>query len=101
MSTQLDQNKDSYAGITREFVRKVLQIHYAALPPQAIDIARQVTLDGLGVTLAGATEPLGIGRITTEYVRLSGGAPQASVIAGGFKTSMAEAAYANGTLGHA
>jgi aconitate decarboxylase len=30
-----------------------------------------------------------------------GGAPQASVVAGGFKTSMTGAAYANGTMAHA
>src|SRR4026209_1063663 len=32
---------------------------------------------------------------------MRGGMPQASVIAGGFKTSIANAAYANGTMGHA
>src|SRR6185295_5519272 len=71
------------------------------LPPEAIDMAKQVTLDGLAVMLAGATEPLGVGRISTQYVREMGGAPHASVIAGGFKTSMQNAAYANGTLAHA
>ena len=62
---------------------------------------KQVTLDGLAVTLAGATEPLGLGRIATDYTREMGGNPQASVIAGGFKTSMPNAAYANGTMAHA
>src|SRR5688572_238569 len=64
-------------------------------------MARQVTLDGLAVILAGSTEPLGVGRISIEYAREMGGAPQASVIAGGFKTSMLNAAYANGTMAHA
>src|SRR5688572_11151025 len=64
-------------------------------------MARQVTLDGLAVILAGSTEPLGVGRISIEYAREMGGAPQASVIAGGFKTSMINAAYANGTIAHA
>jgi hypothetical protein len=54
--------------LTEKFVELVLDIRYDALPPQAIDIAKQVTLDGLAVTLAGATEPLGVGRISTEYV---------------------------------
>src|SRR4051794_7906906 len=87
--------------LTEKFVELVLDIRYDALPPQAIEIAKQVTLDGLAVTLAGATEPLGVGRISTEYVRFMGGAPQASVVAGGFKTSLANAAYANGTMAHA
>ena len=51
--------------------------------------------------LAGSTEPLGVGRISIDYVKAMGGAPQASVVAGGFKTSMPNAAYANGTMAHA
>jgi aconitate decarboxylase len=87
--------------LTRDFAEKLLAIDYRTLPPEAVDMARQVMLDGLGVMVAGAGEPLGLGRITVDYVRDMGGAPQASVIAGGFKTSMQSAAYANGTLAHA
>jgi aconitate decarboxylase len=87
--------------ITGQFVESLLAIRYDALPRAAIDIAKQVALDGLAVTLAGATEPLGVGRISIEYVKSMGGAPQASVVAGGFKTSMTGAAYANGTMAHA
>lgn len=86
---------------TEEFVDRVLAVSYGSLPAQAIDVARQVTLDGLAVMLAGATEPLGVGRLVTEYVRETGGAPQATVIAAGFKSSMVNAAYANGTMAHA
>lgn len=87
--------------LTEQFVDCVLALHYRDLPVSAIDMAKQVTLDGLAVMLAGATEPLGVGRISTEYVKSMGGAPQASVVAGGFKTSMQSAAYANGTMAHA
>src|SRR5919106_1154988 len=87
--------------ITEQFAERVLAIRYDTLPQAAIDIAKQVTLDGLAVTLAGSTEPLGVGRISIEYVKLMGGAPQATVIAGGFRTSMQNAAYANGTMAHA
>ncbi|HEV7804054.1 MAG TPA: MmgE/PrpD family protein [Burkholderiales bacterium] len=87
--------------ITTQLVDRILALRYDALPQQAIEIARQVTLDGLAVMLAGSTEPLGVGRISIEYVKAMGGAPQASVIAGGFKTSMPNAAYANGTMAHA
>src|SRR5688500_15386908 len=87
--------------LTEQFVDKLLALRYESLPPQAIKVAKEVTLDGLAVTLAGATEPLGVGRISTEYVKSLGGAPQASVIAGGFKTSLTNAAYANGTMAHA
>jgi len=87
--------------ITETLVEKVLALDYVSLPPAAIDMARQVTLDGIAVILAGSTEPLGVGRISIAYARETGGNPQASVITGGFKTSMANAAYANGTMAHA
>jgi aconitate decarboxylase len=92
---------DGNATLTEKFIDRVRGLGYASLPAAAIDVAKQVALDGLAVMLAGATEPLGVGRISTEYVKAMGGAPQASVIAGGFKTSMVNAAYANGTMAHA
>jgi aconitate decarboxylase len=89
------------ASITEQFIDHVLAVDYDSLPQAAIDMAREVTLDGIAVILAGSTEPLGVGRISIAYVREMGGAPQASVITGGFKTSMINAAYANGTMAHA
>src|SRR5262245_12331012 len=87
--------------LTERLVEHVLAVRYETLPAAAIEMAKQVTLDGFAVILAGATEPIGVGRISIEYVREMGGAPQASVIAGGFKTSMTNAAYVNGTMAHA
>jgi aconitate decarboxylase len=89
------------ATLTGRFVDCILSVRYDRLPAEVIDISKQVVLDGLAVTLAGATEPLGIGRIATEYVKEQGGAPEASVIAGGFKTSATNAAFANGCMAHA
>jgi len=89
------------ATLTDRFVACILSVEYDSLPPEVIDISKQVVLDGLAVTLAGSTEPLGIGRIATEYVKEQGGAPEASVIAGGFKTSATNAAFANGCMAHA
>ncbi|MEO7727043.1 MAG: MmgE/PrpD family protein [Burkholderiales bacterium] len=89
------------ATITAALVEKILALDYASLPPEAIDMAKAVTLDGFAVMLAGADEPLGVGRISIAYVREMGGAPQSTVLAGGFKTSMLNAAYANGTMAHA
>jgi 2-methylcitrate dehydratase PrpD len=88
-------------SITDRFADRVLGVSFTRLPSEAIEIARQVTLDGIAVILAGSAEPLGVGRIVTDHVRQSGGNPEASVIAGGFKTSMANAAFANGTMAHA
>lgn len=86
---------------TEALIDKVLCVRFSLLPPQAINIAKQVVLDGLAVMLAGSTEPLGVGRIAIEYVKEMGGAAQSSVISGGFKTSMLNAAFANGTMAHA
>ncbi len=87
--------------LTGQFVDCILGVRYDELPAEVIDLSRQVVLDGLAVTLAGATEPLGIGRISTAYVRELGGTPEATVVGGGFKTSVANAAFANGCMAHA
>ena len=87
--------------LTGILIDKVIAVSYASLPQRAVEMAKHVTLDGLAVMLAGSTEPLGVGRISIQYVKEMGGAPQATVIAGGFKTSMLNAAYANGTMAHA
>ena len=87
--------------ITDELVSKIRGFDFDDLPPEAVDTARHVFLDGVAVILAGATEPLGLGIIIRDYAREMAGAPQASVIAGGFRTTMTEAAFANGTMAHA
>ena len=89
------------ASATETLVRNLLAIDYDALPAAVIETARQVAVDGLACALAGSAEARGAGRICIEYVREMGGAAQASVIGGGFKTSMQNAAYANGTMMHA
>ncbi|HEY4162891.1 MAG TPA: MmgE/PrpD family protein [Dongiaceae bacterium] len=86
---------------TGHFVDCILKIRYEDLPPAAIEVSKQVMLDGLGVTVAGADEPSGIGRIAKQYAQDMGGAPESTVITGGFKTSMSMAAFVNGTLNHA
>jgi aconitate decarboxylase len=87
--------------LTGRLVDCILGVRFDDLPPAAVEVARHVTLDGIAVMLAGSAEPLGVGRIITAYVRETGGCPEATVIAGGFRTSMANAAFANGTMAHA
>jgi len=88
-------------SLTERFVDCVLGVRYADLPESLLALSRDIVLDGLAVTLAGATEPMGLGRMVIDYTREMGGNPQASVIAGSFKTSMPAAAFANGTMAHA
>ena len=98
----MSANPHQSAGpdITAAFVDKVRAICWDSLPHAAVEVARQAMLDTLAVTLAGARETSGVARISMAYARETGGAPCASVIAGGFKTSMQNAAYVNGTLAH-
>jgi 2-methylcitrate dehydratase PrpD len=86
--------------ITERLANAILGVRFDHLPSAAIDMAKAVALDGVAVTLAGATEPLGLGRIVTVYVRQLGGTPEATVLAGGFQTAMPNAAFANGTMAH-
>jgi 2-methylcitrate dehydratase PrpD len=71
----------------------------AAISEGALGLARTAFIDVMATTLAGAAEP--VGREVTAWVRAAGGALAATVVAGGFKTSTAQAALANGTMGHA
>jgi len=88
-------------SLTARLAKLIVDVRFDELPPQVIEIARQVCLDGLAVMIAGLREPEGLGRITLDYVRAQGGAAQSTAIGGGFRTSAQNAAYVNGTLGHA
>jgi aconitate decarboxylase len=87
--------------VTERLVEQIRSLRFDRLPPAAIQTSRDVFVDGVGVILAGVTEPLGLGHIIIDYARGMAGSPQASVIGGGYKTSMTEAAFVNGTLAHA
>ncbi len=86
-------------GATEELARFVVETETGAIPAEALERAKEAFLDGLGVTIAGAREAAG--RIITDYVKGLGAAPEAGVVGSGFKTSLPEAALANGTLAHA
>jgi aconitate decarboxylase len=88
-------------SVTRELAEIIVGTTYKSIPAEVLRVAGEVCLDGLGVIVAGSREPTGIGRITTDYARSLGGAPQSTVIAGGFQTAAPNAAYANGTMCHA
>lgn len=88
-------------SLTSRFVRILQEITPDSIPDEAHEVARQACLDGFAVMLAGSTEPLGVGRLVTEWVVECAGAPQASVIASGVKVPTYAAAFANGTMAHA
>ena len=76
-----------------------LKQNYEDFPERALQVAREATLDCIGVTLAGAVEPAG--QIGAKWAKASAGAPQSTVWGHGFKTSADHAALVNGTAAHA
>ncbi|MBI4188266.1 MAG: MmgE/PrpD family protein [Chloroflexi bacterium] len=86
------------AMFTEEIVKFITGISYEQLPLAVIDASKMAILDCLGVTLASAEEASA--KIISQYVKETG-RPEAGVIGKGFKTSADQAAWANGTQGHA
>jgi len=87
--------------LTGRLVDSILKIQEDDLPEAATEVALHVLLDGVSTMLAGSSEPLGIGKLVIDWTRENGGAPNSSVVAGGFKAPAVAAAFANGTMAHA
>lgn len=86
-------------GATEIVAKWVVNTSYEDIPPEAIRMANESCFDLLGVILAGSVQP--VGQIIQQYVADLGGAPDATVLSGGGRISMPNAALANGTMGHA
>jgi 2-methylcitrate dehydratase PrpD len=88
------------ASVTSEVIKFIENVSFQDFPEEALAIAKRCIIDGLGVILAGSTQPAG--RILYEHVFGKDTRTDASVLgAEGFKTSIAGAALVNGTSGHA
>ncbi|MGY8990068.1 MAG: MmgE/PrpD family protein [Rhodospirillales bacterium] len=88
-------------SVTGDLVDKLLSTKLDDIPEDAIEIARQVCLDGIGVMIAALREPLGLGQKAIQYTKSLGGTAESTVIGGGFKSNALNAAYSNGCLAHA
>ncbi|MFC1983144.1 MmgE/PrpD family protein [Chloroflexota bacterium] len=84
--------------VENRIAKFIIETDIKSLPAEAITTAKRAFLDYIGVTVAASQEP--IGKIVTQYVREGRTQTGASVIAGGFKASAPEAAFANGVMGH-
>ncbi|MHC4707901.1 MAG: MmgE/PrpD family protein [Planctomycetota bacterium] len=84
--------------LTETLATFIVETGFDDIPQKAVERAKHHILDGIGVMLAGSTHP--ISRRVMNHVRSLGGAPQAGVVGGGFKTSAPQAAFVNGTMGH-
>ena len=84
--------------ITEQLAQHISSATYDTMPPEAVEAAKVVILDGLAVTLAGSQETAA--RIVADYAQEMGGSPQCSAFGQGFKTSPPMAAFVNGVAGH-
>ncbi len=80
-------------------VEFVLGLEAAALPLAVEEAASRSITDWLGTAVRGSAEPLA--DAIAAVVRTTGGAPQATVVGHGTRTSALLAALANGTQSHA
>jgi len=85
--------------VTAKLAGFVTDLHYEAIPREAVETAKIAVRDGLGVALAGSREE--DARIAAEIARQEGAREETSVIGQGFKTSALNGALANGTAAHA
>ena len=85
--------------VTAKLAGFVTDLHYEAIPREAVETAKIAVRDGLGVALAGSREE--DARIAAEIARQEDAREETSVIGQGFKTSALNGALANGTAAHA
>lgn len=85
--------------ITRRISEYLVGLRYDDLPDGIAEMIKIFTLETVGHMVLAHAQP--VSRMLVEYARDLGAKPEAQIIGGGFKTSVAEAAYVNGSLAHA
>ena len=86
-------------GTTEKIAKFITELEFSRIPEKGVEQAKASILDALGTALVGAKGSSG--EILTRFVKQMGGNPQARLIGSGFKTSVDQAALANGTFAHA
>jgi 2-methylcitrate dehydratase PrpD len=85
--------------VTEQVAKYVADASLKDIPQKTVQYAKELALCNLASMTWGSTLPAG--RIVTKFVRDMGGTPEGGVIGGGFKTSLPNAALANGNFAHA
>src|SRR5690242_18229332 len=86
-------------GVTRVIAQHAASLSFAALPPELVELIKQIVLDTLGVAI-GASGLAPEARVIAEYVEALGGRAESTVFGFGFKAPAPWAAFVNGSLGH-
>src|SRR5882757_3721568 len=76
----------------------VTTVDYKDFPDETTEFVKALLLKTIAGMLAGSREPAA--RILTTYYAEQGGTPDAGVVAGGYRTSVEQAAFANATFAH-
>ena len=92
-------DRDDGIGVTRQISECAAALTYDALPPELVELTKQIVLDTLGVAV-GASGLAPEARILADYVEALGGRPESSVLGFGSKAPAPWAAFVNGSLGH-
>jgi 2-methylcitrate dehydratase PrpD len=85
--------------LTKEVAAFVVNTNYRDLPSEVVRLTKRTLLDGIGVTLAGSSEPVSV--IARKYLDNMGGKPESTVIGTKLRIPASGAALANGISGHA
>lgn len=86
-------------GLTNEVAKFVVEKGYNDFSKEEIQAAKDLILDGIGGMTGGAHERAT--EVTIQFARDTGGAAECGIFGGGLKTSLLNAALANGTSCHA
>ena len=97
MDTVEIQAKAGRKPITRAIAEFVHRARFDALPAEVVRRAKNSFLDTLGIALGGMSEPAP--QILQRFVQAQGGAPKATVLGTGIRTSAQYAALVNGVAG--
>lgn len=91
--------KQNFTDITVKLAEFIKNTAFEDIPTDVITKGKERILDTIGCILAGSNEE--VAKIILGYVESIGGTPEARIIGFGRKTSVQNAALANGTIGHA
>src|SRR5215216_7268450 len=85
---------------TAGLARYAAEFSYERVPGAVRDFARGIVLDTLGAIVAASSGRYGLRGTLGSFISRSGGAPEATLVGLGQKSSLVNAALYNGTLGY-
>jgi 2-methylcitrate dehydratase PrpD len=85
--------------ITHTLSEYLVDLRFEDIPVEALTSLKMFTLECIGAMVNSHPQP--VSRMLVRYARELGATEQSAIIGGGFRTSIAEAAYVNGSLAHA